>query len=89
MSKDSEGPCLECSCGEEKAVCELLLVEKGCLGKDVDNSIALKSLTKREQFKLDHVMGALFGFNTSQLQNKEAIKAGLLEKAAELQDFSH
>ena len=84
MSKEGEGPCLECGCGEEKAVCELLLMEREILGKDIDNGVALRSLTKGEWFKLDHVMGALFGFNTSWLWDKEAMKAGLLEKVTEL-----
>ena len=79
--KRSEAPSIECGCSENKAVCEFLLVKMGILGKDVGNDVELRSLTEAEWYKVDHIMGALFGFNTSWLWNKEAMKARLPAKA--------
>lgn len=79
--QDSETPSIECGCSENKAVCEFLLVEMGILGKDVGNDVELRSLTEAEWYKMDHIMGAIFGFNTSWLWDTEAMKAGLLAKA--------
>jgi len=75
---------LECGCSEEKAVCERLLVDQGILGGDVGNNVELRSLTQAEWYKLDHIMGALFGFKTSWLWDNNAMKKGLLAKAQNL-----
>jgi len=74
---------LECGCTKNKGVCEKLLLDRGILGTDVENE-ELQSLSDKEWFKLDHVMAALFGYNTSWLMNKEVMIAGLEAKLAEL-----
>jgi hypothetical protein len=63
--QDNETASIECGCSENKAVCEFLLVKMGILGKDVGNDVELRSLTEAEWYKADHIMGAIFGFNTS------------------------
>jgi hypothetical protein len=77
---------LECGCKTDKAVCEQLLVNRGILGKGVGDATWMRSLTAKEWFKMDHIMGSLFGFNTSWLMEKKDMIAGLKAKLAELEE---
>jgi len=74
---------LECECSKNKADCEKLLVERNILGKELEH-FNLKSLSDKEWFKLDHVMSALFGYNTSWSMDKDIMIAGLEAKLIEL-----
>jgi hypothetical protein len=76
---------LECGCSKNKAVCEQLLMDRGIIGKELENK-DLKTLADKEWFKLDHVMGNLFGFNTNWLMDKEVMIAGLEAKLAQLKE---
>lgn len=76
---------LECGCKTDKAVCEQLLVNLGIIGKGVGDATWTRSLTAKEWFKMDHVMGSLFGFNTGWLMEKKEMIAGLKAKLAELE----
>jgi hypothetical protein len=81
-----------CGCGKDKAVVEQYLVEKGILdwkdGPDgeieKDDKLLYRSITKEEWSRLDHIMAALFGYNTSWLLDPALMKAGLLEAANRL-----
>jgi hypothetical protein len=74
---------LDCGCSMQKGVVEAILVEKGVIGKEVDDK-GLQSLTEGEWAKLDHIMASLFGYNTSWLLDPEKMKEGLLAAAARL-----
>ena len=66
-----------CGCSQEKGVAELLLMDRGIL--DVRNEDpSLRTLSKEEWFKLDHIMASLFGYNTSWLLDPMKMKTGLL-----------
>ena len=66
-----------CGCSQEKGVTELLLIDRGIL--DVRNEDpSLRTLSKEEWFKLDHIMASLFGYNRSWLLDPMEMKAGLL-----------
>jgi hypothetical protein len=78
---------LECGCKTDKAVTEQLLVNIGIMGTDL-RVLWLRSLTAKIWFKLDHVMGSLFGFSGNWLMDKEAMIAGLKTKVAELEKES-
>ena len=77
---------MACGCSKDKGVFESLLVEKGILiGRnegnydDADLVRRLKTITQGEWFKMDHVMGALFGFKLEWLLDHQKMKAGLLK----------
>jgi hypothetical protein len=70
-------------CSREKAVMEKYLVEKRILGfvvpDDMDSTVLYRSITKEEWSRLDHILGALFGYKTDWLLDPAIMKAGLLE----------
>jgi hypothetical protein len=64
-----------CGCTKNKAVCEALLIQREILVGG--NDPIFRDLSFNEWYKLDHVMAALFGFNTSWLLYPQIMKAGL------------
>lgn len=74
---------LDCGCSKQKGVVEAILVEKGIIGKEV-NDKGLQSLTEGEWAKLDHIMASLFGYDTTWLLDSKLMKKGLLAAAARL-----
>jgi hypothetical protein len=51
---------LECGCSMNKGVAEQLLLNMGVIGKDIGDD-DLVTLSDTEWYKMDHVMGSLFG----------------------------
>jgi hypothetical protein len=76
---------LECGCSKDKGVCEELLLKRGILGNDFEEK-ELSSLSSKEWFMVNYIMGELFGFNTNWLMDKEVMIAGLTAKLAELKE---
>ena len=74
---------LECGCSKDKGVFEKLLLTLGILGDDYDEK-ELSSLSQKEWFMLNHIMGRLIEFNTNWLMDKEVMITGLEAKLAEL-----
>jgi hypothetical protein len=75
VARNLEGSEIICGCTKNKAVCEALLIERGILVGGNDQ--ILRDLSFGEWNKPDHVMAALFGFNTSWLLDPQIMKAGL------------
>jgi len=75
IDRDLRGSEIICGCTKNKAVCEALLVKKGILVSGNDQ--ILRDLSWSEWYKLDHIMAALFGYNTSWLLDASIMKAGL------------
>jgi hypothetical protein len=76
---------LECGCSKDKGVCEELLWKRGILGNDFEEK-ELSSLSSKEWFIVNHIMGQLFGFTTNWLMEKNVMIAGLEAKLAELKE---
>jgi hypothetical protein len=74
---------LDCGCSKQKGVVEAILVEKNIIGKGVEDK-GLQSLTEGEWAKMDHIMAALFGYNSTWLLKPELMKAGFLATIARL-----
>ena len=74
-ARDLEVSEIICGCTKNKAVCEALLIKREILIGGNDQ--ILRDLSFNEWYKLDHIMGALFGFNTSWLLDPQIMKAGL------------
>jgi hypothetical protein len=66
-------------------VCEQLLWDLGILGNDFEEK-ELSSLSYKEWFMMNHIMGSLIGFNTNWLMDKEVMIAGLEAKLAKLKE---
>jgi hypothetical protein len=82
--KDSEWV-LDCGCSKEKGVVEAILVERIIIGKGVEDK-GLQSLTEGEWARMDHIMAALFGYNSTWLLKPELMKAGFLAAIARLEN---
>ena len=76
-------PLLDCGCSRNKGVAEKKLVKMGIIGR-VNNRRSLHSLSEQKWFKMDHVMGALFGYNTTWLLDPKIMKEGLLKVAEKI-----
>ena len=76
-------PIMDCGCSRNKVVAEKVLVNRGIIGR-VGNERVLHSLSEVEWYKVDHIMGALFGYNTTWLLDPKIMKEGLLKAAQEL-----
>ena len=78
-ARDLEGSEIICGCTKNKAVCEALLIQREILVGGNDQ--ILRDLSFNEWYKLDHIMAALFGFNTSWLLDPQIMKTGLQSAA--------
>jgi hypothetical protein len=85
VRNNGDAALLECGCSKEKGVCEELLRNRGILGDDFEKK-ELSSLSSKEWFMVNHIMGRLFGFNTNWLMDEEVMIAGLKAKLAELKE---
>ena len=74
-ARDLEGSEIICGCTKNKAACEALLIRREILIGGNDQ--ILRDLSFNEWYKLDHIMAALFGFNTSWLLDPQIMKARL------------
>jgi hypothetical protein len=83
-AEDGATRLMDCGCTEEKAVAEWCLKKRETIGRVYDDR-DLWTLSQTEWYKLDHVMGNLFGYSTNWLLDKEAMKTGLKEALRKLE----